>query len=309
MRIAIMGAGGIGGYLAAILARAGSDVQVVARGANLAALRQDGLHVEEAFGEPFQVPRIAATPDPAAIGPVDGILFSVKLYDTEAAADACRPLLGENTWIATLQNGVETVDVLEARLGRGRTLALPAHFGATLVAPGRVRHGSKVCRLEAADPAGPSTPRLEALAALLRAAGADVAVREDARLVLWEKFVRLSANSAIAALLRRSFGTIQSDPHATAVWRRAVAETIEVGRAAGVPFGLDIEAQLERVLQATPPGLKPSMLVDLENGRRLELDWFSGAVGRLGRTHGVDTPVHDTVYAALRPYRDGDVRK
>ena len=305
MRIAVMGAGGVGAYLGARLRRAGADVAFVARGANLQAIRSRGLEVREHFGEGFRLDRVVASDDPSEIGAVDAVLFCVKLYDTDSAAALCRPLMGPNTWVLSLQNGVESVARLEAQLGRGTALGGSAYYSATLVEPGVVYHQGRACRIAFGDPVDPECGRARDFLRACAAAGVEALTDRDMRRVLWRKFVLLSASSGITALARQPMGPVRDDPVLAEVYGRALAEAAAVGRALGVPLEPGLEQRLHAELKDARDHMKTSMLVDLERGNRLELEWFSGTIHRLGREAGVATPVHDTIYAALRPFRNG----
>ena len=308
MRIAVMGAGGVGGYFGAKLAAAGEEVVFVARGAHLAALRERGLRVETNAGE-IVLDSAEATDDPASTAPADIILFCVKLYDAEAAAEACRPLLKPGGWIISLQNGVESVERVSAVLGEGRTLGGAAFIGARIEQPGVIVQAGF-----AADPfitfGAPDGSRPEAavdFAARSAAAGFRATLVDDMAAALWNKFVVLGPTSALTALTRQPLGPIREDEVMRQALVQAVAETAAVGRALGVDLAEDIEEKSMASLDGLPAESKASQLLDLERGNRLEVDWLSGALHRLGKQTGVPTPAHSTVYAALRPFRQGTV--
>lgn len=305
MRVAVMGAGAVGGYFGAALAKAGADVALIARGAHLEALQARGLTIRDASGE-FTVPGLQAVGDPAVLEPVDLILFCVKLYDTESAARALLPLVGDSTYVVTLQNGVDSVDTLSRVLGAERIVGGITYIVASVEAPGVIRRTGEWARIEVAEPSGEITPRLRSFERLCRGAGIDVAVKSDMHALLWSKFVPLSATSATTALTRSTIGEIRADPVLAWVAEACVAETLAVGRALGVALGADVEASaLELLRHGMSPDAKASQLVDLERGKPLELEHLSGTVHRLGRELGVPTPVHTTVYAALKRYARG----
>lgn len=306
MRIAIMGAGGVGGYLGAKLAAAGQQVTFIARGDHLAAMRRDGLRIRGA--ENFNLTNIAATDSPDTIGIADVVLFCVKLYDTAAAAEAIAPIVGPHTAVLTLQNGIESVVQVGATVGESAMLGGAAYFPANITAPGEVTfHGTigSHPHIVFGEPGGGTSERVLALRDMCRNAGIEADAAENTNLMLWEKFLLVAANSATTSVTRCTVGAVRSDPDLHWLQRMAIAEAELVGRAAGVPFRPDIVNQVMDALDANAPNSKSSQLVDLENGRRLELDGLSGAIVRLGRELGVPTPVHATVYAALKPYRDG----
>lgn len=304
MRIAIMGTGALGGYFGGRLAESGVDVGFVARGAMLQALRADGLRVESPIGD-LHLSDVRASDDPAEIGPVDVVLFLVKLPDTEAAAAALAPMLGPETAVVTFQNGVTACDRIASVVGAQRVIPGAAYIPADVRAPGVVRHSSDFCRVEFGEVDGRDSPRCGALADAFRAAGVEAQVAQDMPARLWIKFTGLSALSAITALTRLPVGAIREDPGCWSLLREAVEETAAVARAAcpGYPDG-----QAERTLAfiaGLPAGVRASMCDDLIRGRRLELADLSGAVARIGAAHGVPTPVHAMAARALAPYAHG----
>ena len=303
MRIAIMGSGGIGGYYGARLAQNGEDVVFVARGAHLDAMRSNGLQIRDRKGD-FAINPVQATDDPASIGPVDVVLLCVKLYDTEASAKLVKPLLGPDSVVVTLQNGVEAPDIVARVIGPGRTIGGAAYISSTIEAPGIIRHNNDLARIDIGEPDGPVSDRLRTLAAAFNSAGFTTNAVDDMAALLWTKFVLLASNSGMASLTRQDSGAFISDPAIELVWRRALAETAAVGRAKGVALDDDIAESCVKWVRDNPP-IKPSMLVDLERGRPLELDWLTGTIHRLGLETAVPTPTHDTIYAALHPFVNG----
>ncbi|MBT5108453.1 MAG: 2-dehydropantoate 2-reductase [Rhodospirillaceae bacterium] len=314
MRIAIMGAGGIGAYYGACLARAGADVVFIARGAHLDAMRNNGLRVQEFGGADFTVDSVNATDDPAEIGPVDAVLFCVKMYDTIHAAELCKPLMGNNTMVVTLQNGVESVDMINSVLGAepstgpapglGQALGGAAYISATIVEPGVVKRNNQMAKIEFGEPDGTISRRATAFAKTLKDAGIETAVTPAMQTMLWSKFVLLTANSGMTSLSGEDTGVVRADPVMRAVYRDAMRESVAVGRAMDVYLPDDIIERSMDWLDSSAP-IKASLAVDLERGRRLEVEWLSGAVHRLGAQVGVPTPIHSTVYAALRPHVNG----
>jgi len=314
MRIAIMGAGGIGAYYGACLARAGADIAFIARGAHLDAMRKNGLRVQEFGSADFTVDPVNATDDPAEIGPVDAVLFCVKMYDTIHAAELCKPLMGNNTMVVTLQNGVESVDMINAVLGAepstgpapglGRTLGGAAYISATIVEPGVVKRNNQMAKIEFGEPDGTISRRATTFAKTLKDAGIETAVTPAMQTMLWSKFVLLTANSGMNSLSGEDTGVVRADPVMRAVYRDAMRESVAVGRAMDVYLPDDIIERSMDWLDSSAP-IKASLAVDLERGRRLEVEWLSGAVHRLGAQVGVPTPIHSTVYAALRPHVNG----
>ncbi|HKJ63326.1 MAG TPA: 2-dehydropantoate 2-reductase [Hyphomicrobiales bacterium] len=304
MRIAIMAAGGVGGYFGGRLAAAGHSVHFLARGAHLAAMRKSGLRIESPLGN-LHIQDVAVTDDPVVIGPVDAILFAVKLWDTDQAAEACNPLLGPETLVVPLQNGVSSMDVLTRHLGEEYVAGGVAHIAAVIAAPGLIRHSGTMARLTVGERDGRRSARIDALLAALKDAGIDHAYADDITRVIWEKFVFLSALSGLTTLCRQAIGPIRSDPDARALFEGAIGETAAVARAVGVKLADNAEVKTMQFTDGLPDGMKASMLHDLENGRRLELPWLSGEVVRLGRKRGIPTPVHSAVYGALKFYAAG----
>jgi 2-dehydropantoate 2-reductase len=306
MKIAVMGAGGMGGWLGAKLAAAGSNVVFVARGAHLEALRTNGLRVTGA--ESLRLTDVVATDRPDEIGPVDVVIFSVKLYDTEPAARALAPLLGPRTFVVTVQNGVESANQIANVIGDGRTLAGAAYFPANIAAPGEIAYIGRIegkPHVAFGEPGAGSSQRACAFAEVCRTAAIDAEVFDDTDLMIWEKFCLIAGTSASTALTRQTVGVVRSDPDIRWMLSEAIAEAARIGRTLGVALPDDIEARTLDFIDHNPPNGKSSQLVDLERGRRLELEGLSGAVVRLGRQTGVPTPVHATVYAALKPFLDG----
>ena len=304
MRIAIMAAGGVGGYFGARLAAAGHDIHFLARGAHLKAIREGGLRVESENGD-LHVANAQATDDPAEIGPVDAVLFAVKLWDTDTAAEACKPMLGPETFVVPFQNGVGSIAALTRHLGAERTTGGVAHISAVIGAPGVIKHTGTMARLTIGEVDGSITPRMERLKAAFEDGGFDHAVSTNIVRAQWDKFIFLSTLSGLTALCRQPVGPIREDPDSRALLEAAIAETTAVGRAEGIALAEDTEAKVMGHMDKLPPVIKASMLHDLEAGRRLEVPWLSGEVVRLGRKHGIPTPVHATVLGALKFYVNG----
>jgi len=305
MRIAIMGAGGIGAYHGACLARAGIDVTFIARGAHLDAMRKNGLRIQDFGGAEFAIDPVNATDDPASVGPVDVILFCVKMYDTLDAAALCKPMLGENTTVVTLQNGVESVAMIDQVLGAGRALGGAAYVAASITEPGVVKRYNQMVKIEFGEADGSISPRAKAVSKTLNDAGIETAISGAVQTMLWSKFALVTSNACMTSLSRVDTGVVRADPIMRAVYCDAMREVVAVGRAMNID--LSEEDIIERTLGwlDTSAPIMASLAVDLLAGRRLELEWLSGAVHRLGAKAGVPTPIHTTVYAALRPHRDG----
>lgn len=301
MRAAVLGSGGLGGYFGALLARAGHDVSFVARGAHLEALRANGLRIESPHGD-FTVSPANATDDTAQIGPVDVVLFCVKTYDTETAAATLPPLIHDNTAVLSFQNGVESHEHIDRAVGPGHALAAPTHISSTLISPGLIRQSSPFRTTVVAEIRGPVSDRAQRIASLLAESGISATAAPDGLVPLWHKFIFLASSAGLTALARTPAAELYQSEAARGVLRAALEEAESVGRASGVAMDADIVERQYRFALNLAPGLKASMHVDLERGRRLEIDALSGAVVRLGHKLSIPTPVHQTIFAALKPH-------
>ena len=304
MRIAVMGTGGVGGAFGAALAQAGADVTFVARGAHLEAMRKDGLRVVGPRGD-VHVQPCKATDNPAGIGVVDVVLFCVKLWDVESAGAAIRNLVGPDTAVIPLQNGIDAAERLIPILGKDAVMGGVAQISATIDSPGVVRQTGTFMKIVFGELDGRMSERAKAFEALCRKAGFDVVLSDSVQTALWEKFVLLAVNSSVVALIRLPFGKLREDADVMALFNAAFAEVIAIGRALGIKLPADMQARMEKAVMNFPPSMKPSMAVDLERGNRLELPWLGGKVVALGRQVGVPTPVFSVMYAALKPYANG----
>lgn len=303
MRIAILGSGGVGGYFGGRLAAAGADVTFIARSAHLDALRTRGLTIHSPKGD-VHVRTVKATDDPATIGAVDVVLFAVKLYDVETALAMLPPLLGPDTAVIPVQNGVDTVATLTHAVGPAHAAGGTCYLSAVISEPGVIRHVA-MDHLVFGEVDGRRSARMEALLEACRPAGFQATLSTDINVDIWAKFARLSVLSGLTTVTRSPLGVIRSHPELFAMLKDAVRETWSVARAKGV--GLPDSTVEDVVVQfnALPPQTKASMLEDLERGKRLELPWLSGAVVRLGREVGVPTPTHAFINAVLGPHTVG----
>jgi len=300
MKIAIMGAGGVGGYYGGLLARTGQEVIFIARGAHLQALRRQGLQVNSVHGD-FLVAPAHATDNPAEIGPVDFILFTTKTYHTDSAAPALKPMIGPDTIIMPLQNGIDAAARLGAHLGLAHLVGGATWLSAAIEAPGVIGQYSQFRRIVLGELDGKITPRLQKISETLAAAGITVELTDDISQVLWTKFVFISAISAIGALTRVSCGEYREVPEARAVLTEAMGEVVAVAQTQGIKLEGDLVGQTLEFIDNSPINMKPSMQRDLEAGRPSELESMIGVVVRLGRQHGVPTPVMRLAYAMLKP--------
>lgn len=304
MRIGVISAGGVGGYLAALLLQAGADVSVVARGRHLDAIRSDGLRLTTPDGTITTSPRIA-TSDAAEIGPVDIVVFAVKMPDLAAAASAALPMLGPGTGMIPFQNGVEATGLLAPIVGPGRAMAGACYIFSEIEAPGHIRQVGAPGRFFFAEADGSQSERSRAFRTLLAGAAIDAPEPADMRLEMWKKFTYLVAMSGMVAATRSNVGAVRSDPVMRAAFGRAIDEALAVARAEGVPMPADSPARYHRFLDGAPAEARSSMAKDLDAGKPIEAEWLNGAIDRLGRRHGIDTPVHSTLYAVLRPFAGG----
>lgn len=309
MRIAAMAAGAVGGYFGARMAAAGHDVFFIARGANLAAIKSNGLRIESVHGD-MHLPKPNVTDDPAQVltqgGPVDIVLFAVKLWDTEKAAEQTRPLVGPNTRIITLQNGVDSVERVAPILGADKTIGGVTYIATVIDRPGVIKHTSAFAKVRFGRADKKPDATLDAFVAAGQAAKLDIDLSADIERERWEKFIFLSAMAGSTATFRSSIGPIAADPETRAFFYDLMSEALAVGRAKGVALDKAyIDERLAFIATKVEPGMKASMAHDLERGNRLELDWLAGKVRDLGRELGVPTPASDTVYKVLKLHRMG----
>ena len=304
MKIAIFGSGGVGGYFGARFAAAGEDVHFVARGGHLEAIRRHGLQVRSDLGN-VHIDPAQATDDPATVGAADLVLVAVKLYDMDQAARACAPLVGPDSTVVSFQNGVTAVDTLAASFGRDRVIGGATYILSVIEAPGVIAHKGAFAKLIFGETDGARTARVEALLEACRRADIEAAISDNIAGDIWSKFAILASLSGMTALTRLPLGPIRTDPDTGAMLREAVAEVVAVANARGVGLPADAFDKAMAGLDSLPDAMSSSLRHDLENGSRLELDWLSGAVCRLGRDSGVATPTHDVIRTALKLHAAG----
>jgi 2-dehydropantoate 2-reductase len=245
------------------------------------------------------------TDEPARIGVVDVVLFCVKLWDVEGAGAAIRPLLGSNTAVIPLQNGIDSSERLIPILGKEAVMGGVAQISATIAEPGVISQTGTFMRLVFGELDGRPSERGATFHALCQRAGFDAVNSSEILTALWEKFVLLATNSSVVSLTRLPFGKLRQDPEVFALFEKGVAEVAAVGRARGVRLPADLESKALQSTRNFPPEMMPSMAVDLLRGNKLELPWLAGKVVALGRELGVPTPTFDVMYAALKPYANG----
>jgi 2-dehydropantoate 2-reductase len=304
MRIAVIGAGGVGGAFGAALAKTGAEVTFIARGAHLAAMRQNGLRIVGGRGETVLTPT-RATDDPSSIGPVDFVLFCVKLWDVETAGVAIKPLIGATTAVIPLQNGIDAADRLIPILGVQAVMGGVAQISATIAEPGIIRQTGTFMRLIFGELEGGKSARGETFLTLCQKAGFDATHSDRILTELWMKFILLATNAAMTAATRSPLGVLRDDPDIAPLFPRAYAEVAAVGRAKGIAIPEDAVERTVGFNRNAPPAMMASMAHDLIRGNRIELPWLSGKVVSLGRELEVPTPVHEVLYAVLKPFVDG----
>jgi 2-dehydropantoate 2-reductase len=298
----MMGSGGIGGYVGARLIEAGEDVAFIARGAHLQALQRNGLRVASPVGD-VDLPRVEATGDPRTIGRADIVIFAVKLYDSQQAAQAIVPMVGPGTRVITLQNGIDSVNTLSCYVPKEQVVGGTIYVSAYLGEPGVVVHAGGHSDMIVG---GVGDASIEALRDVgERTRGLDVRVVADIDKALWTKFVTLSTFSGATSLLRSGIGAILADREARTFMEQLRDEGMAVAAALGHALGDGFAEGMIARFTALPPHNKSSMANDLEHGKPLELAWLSGRLHALGQEHGIPTPGHTAVYRALHLYAAG----
>ena len=304
LRIAVMGTGGVGGYFGARLAQGGCDVSFVARGAQLAALRERGLRIESPMGD-LHLTTVSATDDPASIGSTDLVLFGVKLWDTAAAALAIKPLIGEHTAVVSFQNGVVKDDILRQTLGERSVIGGVCYVAATIAEPGLIRHAGKMQRLIFGEYDGSIGERVRRFGQACAAAGLDHEISTNIRKAVWEKFVFLVGMSGTTATTRTPIGTVRSHERARAFLRDTMDEVVLVARAEGVPLAPDFVDNRMAFCDQLPATMTSSMHNDLERGGRIEVPWLSGDVVARGQRLGIATPCNRAIFDILSVHAEG----
>jgi 2-dehydropantoate 2-reductase len=304
MRIAVMAAGAVGGYFGARLAQGGHEVAFVARGRQLEALRARGLRVESPLGD-IHLPDVRVTDDPARIGAVDLVLFSVKLWDTLEAAQAVKPLLDADTAVVSFQNGVVKDDILRQALGAAHVVGGLCYIAATIAQPGLIRHSGTLQKLVFGEYDGSLSPRVRQFRDACAGSGIDTEVSDQIEREIWEKFVFLVGLSGTTSLARTPIGPIRSHPRSRAFLHDVMEEVVQVARAQGVPLPPDYADQRLAFTDTVPAGMTSSMHHDLEQGNRLEVPWLSGDVAGRGTRLGVATPCNRAISDILSVHSEG----
>ena len=307
MRIAAMGAGGVGGYFGARLQQAGHDVAFFARGKHLAALKGRGLRLKSPLGAAQLAVKVFE--DPAQTEPVDVVLFAVKLWDTESAAQRLRPIVGKNTVVIPFQNGVESVQRLKKVLPEGSIMGGSAYIATRIAAPGVIEHIGTMAGLEFGALTPAQRAPAEAFLAACQGAGINAKLSDDIVRVIWQKFIFLVGVSSATAVSRAPLGVVRSDPELSWLFEQAMRETWRLAKARGVAVADDYVDSRLAFAQTLPAEMRASMAHDLEAGGKLEAPWLCGAVAHMSTQAGLDAPVNRAVYAALKPYVDGSQGK
>jgi 2-dehydropantoate 2-reductase len=301
----------VGGYFGAKLAQSGQDVTFIARGAHLAAIREHGLRIRSAKLGDFTV-RARAEQDTTAVGPVDFAIFAVKAYDNAGAIPLIKPLVGRETVVLTLQNGVDSADDVAAVVGEAHVLGGTTYVATAVEEPGLIVqtgvHRSIIFG-EVFERRGSVTPRVQAIAAILAPADIQVTAVADGRVPIWDKFVYLAPFSGFTGAARLPIGPIWALPHAREMFYAAAREVAALAAAEGVQISSNRFETLAEYMNNIPPTTRSSLLIDLEMGKRIEVEALQGAAIRRATARGVPMPIINTLYAALKPWEHGDPRK
>ena len=299
-----MGSGGVGGYFGARLQQAGNQVSFIARGRHLEAMRTNGLTVKSSLGE-AQL-KVRAFQDPREAGKAHVVLFAVKLWDTEGAAEQIEPVGG---LVIPFQNGVESIERLGKVLGRERVMGGSAYIATRIASPGVIEHTGTMARMRFGAVLDSQRAAAQSFFDACKGASIDAELADDIALVNWEKFVFLVAVSGTTALARAPLGVVRADPDLRWMFEQAMRETWTVGKRRGIRLADDFVQKQMAFLDTMPAQMRASMLHDLEAGNRLEAPWLCGAVVRMSAEHGLEAPVNRAIYGALKPYVNGPQSK
>lgn len=305
MKIAVMGSGGVGGFFGGRLAHAGYDISFVARGSHMAAMREHGLTIENEPQGDIHIPRVTVTDDPATIGVADLVLIAVKLWDTEAAARAATPLVGPNTAVVSLQNGVIKDDILRRAFGEAAVMGGVGYVAANISRPGVIHQTGTMQRCILGEYDGRRSARVEELHEALLRAGIKAEISDDIRRTTWEKYVFLVGLSGSTTTMRSAIGPIRENAQTRAFLFDLMKETVAVGRAHGVKLPEDYAEQRLAFVDTMAVDMTSSMHHDLNSGNPLEVPWLSGGVVQLGQQVGVPTPANRAVWDILALHADG----
>ncbi len=304
LKVTIVGSGGVGGYFGARLAQGGCEVGFVARGPHLAAMREEGLRIESQLGD-FVISNVRVSDDPKDFGTPDYIFLCVKLWDTEDALRSVAPVVGANTAVISFQNGVQKDDLLRGIFGEHAVMGGVGYIGSTVARPGVIRHTGTMQRLAFGEYDGTRSQRVITLLDACIRGGIDAEIAADIRRTIWEKFVFLVGLSATTTAMRMTLGPIRSNPQTRGFLLDVMREVVFVGRAHGVQLAEDYADQRLTFVDGLPPDMDSSMHADLQRGKRLELQWLSGAVVDLGEAKSVPTPMNRAVRDILALHAKG----
>jgi len=305
MKIAMMGSGGVGGFFGGRLAHAGYDVCFIARGAHLAAMRERGILIENKQQGEIRVPKVRATDDPAQIGRVDLVIVSVKLWDTESAAKQIKPLVGPQTGVLSLQNGVIKDDILRRELGAAAVMGGVGYVATHISRPGVIHQTGTMQRIVLGEYDGTKSARATFLHEALVRAGVNAELSDDVRRAIWEKYAFLVGLSATTTTMRMPIGPIRENPQTRGFLRDLIREAVAVGRAHGVALPEDYAENRLAFGDGLPADMTSSMHHDLERGSPLEVNWLSGGVVQLGAAKGIPTPANRAVCDILALHAGG----
>lgn len=304
MRIAVMGAGGTGGYFGALLARAGEEVTFIARGTHLEAIRTKGLTVNSRLAGDFTL-RVKATDDPGEVGPVELVLFCVKAYDTPTAAEQIRPMVGPDTMVLSTQNGIDNEEQIAQVLGYQLILGGVAYVYSVILEPGVIAQTTGLGKIVFGELTGGKDARTERLQVMFQRAGIAAELSPDIRIPLWEKLIMNCGINGVTTLTRLPIGQILACPETSALLRGTMEEVEAVGRASGITLPEGYVDEVFTLISSVDPRMRSSMYLDLAAGRRMELEALNGTAVRLGRERWIPTPLNFAIYAALKPFADG----
>ncbi len=300
VKILVAGTGGVGGYFGGLLAHAGHAVAFLARGPHLEAIQRDGLQVHSVHGD-FAIRPARASDRPEELPAPDCVLVAVKHYDLQTTARQLHAVVGEDTTVVPLMNGVDAHEVLQRELGRGRIAAGTCSVAAHIEAPGVIRQESRLRRVVMGAPDARPMEALSALVTAWRGCGVEADQTPDILAALWSKLVFIASFGGVTALARSTAGEVRASPTTRAVLLEAMREVERVGRAAGARLPRDAVEQAMAIVEALEPGVTSSLQRDVADGRRFELEAFSGTIVRLAREHAIEVPVHSTIYGLLKP--------
>jgi len=307
MHFAIIGAGAVGGYYGALLSRTGQDVSFIARGPHLEAIRAHGLRIASSAVGDF-VARTRAESDPARIGHADVVIVAVKTYDNPTALPMLQPLVGPGTVVLTLQNGVDSAEEVAGVVGERQTIAGATYIATAIEAPGLIRQTGTHRRIVFGEVFGDGiavSERVRRIEAAMKAADIHAEAVADARVPLWEKFIYLAPFAAMTGAARLPIGPLLLVPESRAAFVQIVREVAAVAHASGVPVAADLVDRIVTYTTGIPPTTRSSLLIDLSQGKRIEVESLPGSVVRRGRALGVPTPMMAVLYAVLKPHANG----